>query len=314
MSLLESLLADIRYALRWLRKSPGFTLVAVASLAIGIGFNTALFTIVDALLFKPLPVAAPDRLVDIFTSDSTGSVRSARRRIPTISICRRRTKCSTDIAGYSPMFAALNLDNRSRLAMGEIVTGNYFQVLGVAGRARPHDPPGRRRAAAPRVAMVSHRYWMRELGSAPDAVGRTLRIRGNAVHDRRRRAARLQRHGAGAVAGAVDSGRRRRSTSNRSACTTPCRRRPGRRGSIAAAIAGCSCAARLKPGRTHRRGARQPDAADVAPRGRRIRSTNKERRIDAASRPTTSTFIRPPIAIVLPIAGRPDDASSAWCC
>src|SRR5499433_872345 len=68
--LLESWLADVRYALRWLARSPGFTFVAVISLAIGIGFNTALFTVVDALLFKPLPVAAPDRLVDIFTSAS----------------------------------------------------------------------------------------------------------------------------------------------------------------------------------------------------------------------------------------------------
>src|SRR6185503_18768796 len=71
--LLDSFLADIKYAARWLRRSPGFTLVAVASLAIGIGFNTALFTVVDALLFKPLPVYQPDRLVDIFTSGATSS-------------------------------------------------------------------------------------------------------------------------------------------------------------------------------------------------------------------------------------------------
>jgi putative ABC transport system permease protein len=65
---LEHLFADVRFALRWLRRSPAFTLVAVASLAIGIGFNTALFTLVDALLFRPLPVERPDRLVDVFTS------------------------------------------------------------------------------------------------------------------------------------------------------------------------------------------------------------------------------------------------------
>src|SRR5689334_9959454 len=65
--LLESLVTDIRYALRWLRRSPGFTVVAIASLAIGIGFNTALFTIVDALLFKPLPVSHPESLVDVYT-------------------------------------------------------------------------------------------------------------------------------------------------------------------------------------------------------------------------------------------------------
>ena len=67
-ALLESFLSDVRFALRWLLRSPGFTLVAIASFAIGIGFNTALFTIVDAVLFKPLPVAAPEQLVDVFTT------------------------------------------------------------------------------------------------------------------------------------------------------------------------------------------------------------------------------------------------------
>jgi predicted permease len=81
--------------------------------------------------------------------------------------------------GYSPMFTALNLDNASRLTMGEIVTGNYFRVLGVSadiGRTiQPEDDvPG-----APRVVMISHHYWTRELGSAADVIGRTLRLRGN---------------------------------------------------------------------------------------------------------------------------------------
>src|SRR5262249_61337179 len=65
---LESLVGDVRFALRWLIRSPGFTSVAVASLAIGIGFNTALFAVVDALLLRPLPVARPDQLVDVYTS------------------------------------------------------------------------------------------------------------------------------------------------------------------------------------------------------------------------------------------------------
>jgi predicted permease len=176
--LFESFLADVRFALRWLRKSPGFTLVAVASLAIGIGFNTALFAIVDALLFKPLPVAAPERLVDVFTSDSAGTTPFSTSSYPDYLDLQAQNDVFDGIVGYSPMMAALNLDNRSRLAMGEIVTGNYFRVFGVtAARGRTilpeDDAPG-----APRVTMVSHRYWTRELGSAPDAVGRTLRIRG----------------------------------------------------------------------------------------------------------------------------------------
>ena len=154
-------------------------MVAVASLAIGIGFNTALFTIVDALLFKPLPVAAPDRLVDIFTSAS-GFGPFSTSSYPDYIDLRAQNEVFEDIAGYSPMFAALNLDNRSRLAMGEIVTGNYFRVLGVGAALGRTLVPEDDRAGADRVTMVSYRYWIRDLGSAKDAVGRTLRIRGNA--------------------------------------------------------------------------------------------------------------------------------------
>src|SRR6266850_374918 len=176
--LLESFLADIRFALRWLRKSPGFTMVAVASLAIGIGVNTALFTIVDALLFKPLPVAAADRLVDLFTSDSTGTVQFSTSSYPDYLDLQARNDVFEGIVGYSPMMAPLNLDNRSRLAMGEIVTGNYFQVLGVPAAVGRTILPEDDRPAADRVVMVSHRYWTRELASAPDVLGRLVRIRG----------------------------------------------------------------------------------------------------------------------------------------
>src|SRR5882672_10076748 len=176
--LLESLLADIRFAVRWLRKSPGFTLVAVASLAIGIGFNTALFAIVDAVLFKPLPVAEPARLVDVFTSDSTGTVEYSTSSYPDYQDLSAQNDAFDGLVGYSPMFAALNLDGRSRLAMGEIVTGNYFQVFGLGAALGRTILPSDDLPGAPRVVMVSQRYWTRELGAAPDAVGRTLRIRG----------------------------------------------------------------------------------------------------------------------------------------
>ena len=177
--MLESLLADIRFAVRWLRKSPGFTLVAVASLAIGIGFNTALFAIVDAVLFKPLPVTAPARLVDVFTSDSTGTVEFSTSSYPDYLDLSAQNDVFDGLVGYSPMFAALNLDGRSRLAMGEIVTGNYFQVFGVNAALGRTILPSDDAPGAPKVVMVSRRYWMRELGSAPDAVGRSLRIRGS---------------------------------------------------------------------------------------------------------------------------------------
>ena len=70
--MLEHLRADVRYALSWLVRSPAFTAVAVASLAIGIGFNTALFSIIDALLLRPLPVERPEQIVDVYTKGTDG--------------------------------------------------------------------------------------------------------------------------------------------------------------------------------------------------------------------------------------------------
>jgi predicted permease len=175
--LLESFLSDVRFALRWLLRSPGFTLVAIASFAIGIGFNTALFTIVDAVLFKPLPVAAPDRLVDVFTT-SRATPFGTTSYLDYLDV-KAQNDVFEDVAGYSPMFAALNLDTRSRMAIGEVVTGNYFPLLGVGAAAGRTILPDDDRKDAPRVAMISHRYWMRELARAPDVVGKTLRIRGN---------------------------------------------------------------------------------------------------------------------------------------
>jgi putative ABC transport system permease protein len=177
--LFDSFLSDIRFALRWLEKSPGFTTVAVVSLAIGIGFNTTLFTVADALLFKPLPVTSPEQLVDVFTSDSTGSVRYGTSSYPDYVDLRAKNDVFSDLIGYSPMFAALNLDSGSRLTMGEIVTGNYFDGLGVRAAIGRTIGPSDDRPGAPRVAMVSNRYWMRDLGGASDVLNRSVRIRGN---------------------------------------------------------------------------------------------------------------------------------------
>jgi predicted permease len=168
---------DLKYALRWLRRSPGFTAAAVASLAIGIGFNTALFSVVDAVLFRPLPVQAPDELVNVYTSGSDGEPWNTTS-YPDFLDLREQNGIFTDLLGYSPMFAAVSRGDRTRLAMGEIVTANYFQMLGVnaaLGRTLVSDDD---RPASARVVVVSHRYWTRELGRDPAILGRQLQLRG----------------------------------------------------------------------------------------------------------------------------------------
>jgi predicted permease len=175
--MLDNLIADITFALRWLRRSPGFTAVAVISLAIGIGFNTALFTIVDAVLFRPLPVANPARLVDLFTTSPDGDTY-ATSSYPDYQDLEKQNHVFSDLVGYSPIIAAVSAGDRSRMAIGEVVTGNFFDVLGIRAQLGRTIRPDDDRPGAPRVVMVSHTVWTRDFGARPDAIGRTLKIHG----------------------------------------------------------------------------------------------------------------------------------------
>jgi predicted permease len=168
---------DVRYALRWLRRSPGFTLAAVASFAIGIGFNSALFSVVDAVLFRPLPVRAPEELVNIYTSGSDGDPWNTSS-YPDLLDLRIEATVFSELIGFSPMFAAVQSGDRARLTLGEIVTGNYFRMLGVSATRGRTLLPDDDRADAERVVVISHRYWTRAFGADANIVGRPLRLRG----------------------------------------------------------------------------------------------------------------------------------------
>jgi macrolide transport system ATP-binding/permease protein len=174
---LDRLLQDARYALRWIARSPGFTLIAVASLGLGIGFNTTLFSVVDAILFRPLPVERPDRLVEVYTSGEDGDTY-ATSSYPDYLDIRARSAVFADLAGYSPMMAAVSQGDRARVVLGEVVTGNYFGLLGVGAAVGRTLLPGDDLPGAPRVAMISHRAWHRDHAGDPTVIGRTLRLRG----------------------------------------------------------------------------------------------------------------------------------------
>ena len=172
---MDKLAGDFRFALRWLLRSPGFVIVAVASLGIGIAFNATLFAVVDSILLRPLPVRNPDQLVDLYTSGSDGEPWNTSSH-PDYRDLRDRNDVFSGLAGHSAMIAAVRQGDRSRLVLGEVVTANFFDVLGVRaalGRTLAAEDDSER---AERVMVISHRYWMRELGGARDAVGRTIRI------------------------------------------------------------------------------------------------------------------------------------------
>jgi predicted permease len=174
---MPTIIQDLRFAFRWLRRSPGFASIAAASIAVAIGIYTALFAVVDAVLLRPLPVHAPDRLVSLYTSGSDGEPWNTTS-YPDLTDLRAQNAVFEDMAGHSAMIAAVSVGERSRLALGEIVTGNYFQVLGVTAALGRTLQPADDRPGAERVVMVSDRYWRRELGRRDDAVGSTIRMRG----------------------------------------------------------------------------------------------------------------------------------------
>ena len=173
----ETLLKDVRYALRWMRRSPGFSAIAILSLGLGVGVNTAMFSLVDSLLFRPLPVASPDTLVDIFTAGGDGD-EYATNSYPDYLDLKAQNTVFSDVLGYSPMMAPLSLGDRSRIALGQVVTSNHFEMLGVRpllGRllVPADDEPG-----AARVVVLSHRMWQREFGGDAAIVGKDLTLRG----------------------------------------------------------------------------------------------------------------------------------------
>jgi predicted permease len=174
---MDSLVTDLRYAVRRLLQRPGFTLIAVLTMALGIGANSAIFSVVNAVLLRPLPVESPERLVEIYSQE--GDEEPITQAYPDYLDIRARDDLFSGVIGYTADFFSVSRGTRSEVMLGESVSGNYFEVLGVpaaAGRvfvSGEDDAPG-----APRVVVISHGLWRRHFASAPDVVGQTLRIRG----------------------------------------------------------------------------------------------------------------------------------------
>lgn len=170
---------DLRYALRSLLKSPGFTFIAILSLALGIGANGAMFSYVDALILRPLPVPEPGRVVEV---DSTApGTRLGRMSYPDYVDLRDQTRTLQSLVCYNviPMGMGASKDAVSQMMLGIIASGNFFSGLGIEmplGRGflpEEDQTPGR-----DLVAVISHSLWEREYASDPGAIGRKIRING----------------------------------------------------------------------------------------------------------------------------------------
>jgi len=170
LRLVEELWQDLRFGLRMLRKHPGFTLIVTLTLALGIGANTAIFSMIDAVLLKSLPVRQPEELV----------LLSRRFSYPGLRILREYDQVTTGLVAFTPVRLGLSIAGQAEPAvLGHLVTGNYFSVLGVhpiLGRLLGEDDD--RSPGAHAVAVVSHGYWRRRFGSDPAIIGRTISLAG----------------------------------------------------------------------------------------------------------------------------------------
>ncbi len=173
--LLDSLRLDLRDALRTLRRSPGFAAITIAILAVGIGANALMFTAVDTLLRAPA-IADPDKVVTVFAGTTTApeGVVSYPNYVNV-----RDSGILADVAAFSDVAVAFDDGQQTDLIPAEIVSGNYFTVLGVVPTVGRAFLPDEDRVGDPvRVAVVSHAFWLARLGGDPSAVGREIRING----------------------------------------------------------------------------------------------------------------------------------------
>src|SRR5581483_2030976 len=173
---IENFVQDVRYGLRQLRKTPGFTAVAVLSLSLGIGANTAIFSIVNAYLFRNMPVEQPNRLVAIYLTapQISGGLGLS---YPDLLDYRKQDTGLSDIMGSTGVALSVTDSDKPELIWGEIVTGNYFSGLGVRpilGRGFVPDEDKAPGQAA--VCVINYHFWRDRFHGDPGVIGRTIKI------------------------------------------------------------------------------------------------------------------------------------------
>src|SRR5882724_4023105 len=172
------MLRDIRFGLRMLARNPGVTAVAVIALALGIGGNTAVFSVVNAVLLRPLPVSRPEGLVWIWANSPSRNLAYAFTAYSTYAEWKAGSPSFESMSAYSPGSATLTIGDEPERVDVLRVNASFFHMLGVspiAGRGflPEEDEPG-----APKVAILEYGVWERRLGKDRNAIGRAIHLDG----------------------------------------------------------------------------------------------------------------------------------------
>lgn len=175
---MDESIRNLRYALRSLRNAPGFTAVAVVTIALGIGVSSAVFSMVNAFLLRPLPVERPEELVDVYGHTATSSSHDANS-YPNFLDYREQSETLSGLMAYTNFFASLSIEGSTELVAGEIVSRDYFDVLGVRPElGRAFTPDEFRAPGSGPAVILAHRFWQTRFGGDPSVLGHTLRLNG----------------------------------------------------------------------------------------------------------------------------------------
>ena len=175
---MQTLIQDLRYGARTLLKKPGFTLIAIITLGLGIGANTAIFSLVNMVMLRPLPVAQPDRIVEVtplFKGQSIGAFS-----YPVYKDFRDKNEVFDGLAAYIPKPMSLSQNGVNERVWGYLASGNYFDLLGVrAIKGRMFTQEEDLVPGANPIAVVSYGCWQRRFGADPNLVGKTIKLNGH---------------------------------------------------------------------------------------------------------------------------------------
>lgn len=176
---MDALLRDIRYGIRGLVKRPGFTAIAITALALGIGANTAIFSLVNAVLVQPLPFDQPDRLVWMWGNIRQGSNRASVSPLDFVDFRQQNTTFEDFAASFSiPIALNLTGDGEPERLSTDAVTGNYFQALGVKPALGRTFVLENEKSGNDQVTILSHALWQRRFGGDPDILNKTIVLDG----------------------------------------------------------------------------------------------------------------------------------------
>ena len=182
VGLWRTFLRDLNFALRTLRRTPGFTLVAVLTLALGIGANTAIFTLLNQVLLRLLPVKDPHSLVMLTMRGKHYGSNWGSNAIsyPMYKDFKEHNEVFSGMMARFPIYASVTVGNASERVKAELVSGSYFDVLGVTTAiGRPFTPDDDRSRDGHPLVVLSYNYWRDKFGAKPDVIGSTILVNNN---------------------------------------------------------------------------------------------------------------------------------------